>query len=276
MDDKYQLNEFPSIDDDQSIYFLYLLQEFISPVNDLIEKITSSEIKSRTTMGLALPILFRLVECAQSTALLLMKNRVRDASILLLNIYEIRLDAIYISLDSAREEIWINSNKKSSKPWKVAVQQKEIFKDPDELESEKNIYRNFSMVKHGNIAGTHMSFPISFSNNSLIFAGSHPRQPTGHIFALCGFLNSAISAMFIILERHNNKFSDVEKAIEEAYDKIKNTSTSNITELIYELVFRKYPDLKDIENIKQRLRINIDTSNEDEGLKIEVTVLEKK
>lgn len=275
MDTKYQLYELPSIDDEHSIYFLHLLQQLITPVNELIEKITSSEAKTRTTMALVLPMLFRLVECTQSIAILLMKNRVRDASILLLNIYEIRLDAIFISLNDSREETWITYKTKVTKPWKVGAQQKEIFKDPDELKAEKNIYRNFSMVKHGNIAGSHTSFPISFSQNYLTFSGSHPRQITGHIFALCGFLNSALTAIFIILARHNNRFHDLETAIQKAYVKINNTSTSNITGLLYELVFQKYPHLMDIENVKERLRINIVPSTENEDLKIEVTLFDK-
>ena len=195
MNTKYQLHEFPTVDNEHSIYFLYLLQQFISPVNELTKEITSSGKNTRSTLGIILPVLLRLVECSQSIAILLMKNRLRDASILMLNIYELRLDLIYISLDTSREEIWITSNVKSKKPWKVGAQQKEIFKEHDELSAEKSIYRNFSMTKHGNIAGDQTSFPVAFKKNNLIFSGEHPRQVTGHIFALSGFLDSALSAI---------------------------------------------------------------------------------
>lgn len=275
MDADYKLHEFPSITNQQSIHYLYLFQQFIDPVNKLIEEITSSKNTSRTTLTLVMPILFRLVECSQSIVILLSKNRIRDASILLLNIYELRLDLLYISLNPAREEKWIDFNIKSSKPWKVGMQQKELFSDPDELEAEKNIYRNFSMIKHGNYAGKNSSFPISANKFGFFLAGSDPRAITAYVFALCGFLNSAVSASFIILRRHNNQFPEIEQKILKAYNSLSDASKNDFSEMAYELVFKNYPHLKDIPDIRNRLRVNIIPSGENEELTIEVTFLKK-
>ena len=80
---------------------------------------------------------------------------------------------------------------------------------------------------------------------------------------------------FVILAGHNNKFSELEQVIHQAYTKIKESSTTNITDLLYELVFLEHPHLKEIENVRDRLRINIIPSNENEDFKIEVTLLDK-
>jgi hypothetical protein len=275
MDEEYQLNEVPSTSDPKAIYFFYLFQEFINPVNELIQKINSSKHTSKTTIGLVMPILFRLIECSQSIAILLSKHRIRDAGILLLNAYELRLDLLYISLDSTREEKWIDCETKNRKPWKVSKQLTEIFTSVNDLKAEKDIYKHYSMIKHGNNAGGHSSFPISLRSYGFIFTEKNSDGIGPHLSILCGFLYSAVNASFVILEKHNNQFEDLKKIIDQKYSKIKNASVPAITDMVYEMVFQKYPHLKEIPDIKKRLRIDMHTDENDE-LKIEATLLNKK
>ena len=209
MEKEYVMNEFPSITDQKVLSYFFLLQNQLNSLNELIGNISTCTITNKTTLGLVIPILSRIEECSQSIAILLSKNRVRDASILILNLYELRLDILYIALDSTRENIWMEHNNKSSKPWKVYAQLRQIFSNHDELSAEKNLYRNFSMVKHGNAAGKQTSFKIAFVPGGLLFSSDIPEQIIGHIHALGGLLQSSFQGAFQILVKYGISFPEI-------------------------------------------------------------------
>ncbi|NOR46847.1 MAG: hypothetical protein GQ533_02200 [Methanosarcinaceae archaeon] len=74
----------------------------------------------------------------------------------------------YIALNYKNAETWINHNKEYKKPWKVGFLFNELFPNENERESEKEIYRKFSMIKHGNPFGGTMSFPIGVKDEWLV------------------------------------------------------------------------------------------------------------
>jgi len=119
-------------------------------------------------MIVAVAIFHRMAECALSIELLASKGMHRDAATLLLTLIELRLDLQYIALSPGREDHWLKHTKKQSKPWRVAQQIKEIFKDKGEQDGEMANYCTFSMVKHGNPAGGNASFPFGPLEDGLV------------------------------------------------------------------------------------------------------------
>lgn len=97
-----------------------------------------------------------------------MKNRVRDAAIVLLSFYELQLDLQFIARDLTRAETWIDHTREDKKPWSVSTQLKEIYVASRELEAERWLYRTYSMVKHCNPISTHLSFPLAATRHTLL------------------------------------------------------------------------------------------------------------
>lgn len=62
-----------------------------------------------------------MLECMSSIKLLILLGHKRDAANLLLNLIELRLDLIYISLDDNHANEWLDHDKEHVKPWKVIV-----------------------------------------------------------------------------------------------------------------------------------------------------------
>ena len=85
----------------------------------------------------------------------------------MLSLHELRLDLQYIALDRARADIWIDHTPEKKKPWPVARQMQEICSARDELDAERWLYCQHSMVKHCNPAGKNFSFRIAAYRDSL-------------------------------------------------------------------------------------------------------------
>ena len=56
---------------------------------------------------------------------------------------------------------------------------------------------------------------------------------------------------------------------------MRNDTSSTMEANVYEWVFSKYPELRDRPGIKKRLRIELENSEDGEGLKIKVIRLKK-
>lgn len=134
----------------------------------------------------ALACLNRIAESALSTELLCQKNRVRDAAILILSIFELRLDLQYIALDTSRATTWIEHAEEKKKPWRVSTQLKAVYSDLGELEAQFYLYRQYSMVKHCNPMGRSLAFPLSVTTDTFTIdmASSNSQWIGVHMFAL--------------------------------------------------------------------------------------------
>ena len=116
----------------------------------------------------ALAIVNRAVECGISVELLCVKNRWRDASLLLISLYELQLDLQFIAKDPSRASTWIDHSDEKAKPWSVSSQLREVYPDEHERKGEAEIYRRLSMAKHGNPAGGVLGFSLSASRDYLL------------------------------------------------------------------------------------------------------------
>jgi len=145
-----------------------LLKELQFIVTESIEIVTNHfrEVHISKSVGVAVIILKRLVESTKSGELLISKKFFRDASILVTNQIELRLDLQYISNDITRANIWLSHENQSIKPWRVSSLLNDLFKGM-ELDAEKGLYKRFSMVKHGNPVADTFGFPYAIVNNQL-------------------------------------------------------------------------------------------------------------
>lgn len=83
---------------------------------------------------------------------------------------ELRLDTAYIVQDHGRLSQWLNHEKENRKPWRVADLIYNLSKSEAERNSEKAVYRFFSMIKHCNPKGGSASFPLYFQNRWLMLS----------------------------------------------------------------------------------------------------------
>jgi len=175
----YVVRELPNVDDPAVIACCVCAQKMRQTLAAFLHHIIL-QLKERpltSTVRVTLATTLRMTEGAISVELLCVKNRARDASILLLSLYELQLDLQYIALDPSRAVIWLDHTEKSRKPWKVDSQLKEIYTKPNELATERNIYRLFSMVKHCNPTGESMTFPLAFTRKTMqmdLAQNNHP------------------------------------------------------------------------------------------------------
>lgn len=151
-----------------------LLKELQLIVTDSIE-IVVNHFKGAhisKSVGVAIIILKRLVESTKSGELLISKQFFRDASILVTNQIELRLDLQYISQDNTRAETWLSHTNQYRKPWRVSTLLDELFVG-NELDAEKDLYKRFSMVKHGNPVADTFGFPYAITDNQLHIDSNH-------------------------------------------------------------------------------------------------------
>ena len=151
----YTIQEMPNIDDADRIKCCVSVQSMRCTLSALLRHAISQLTVTPFTVQIrvALSIMKRLAEGALSIELLCQKHRVRDAAILLLNVHELRIDRQYIARDPRRANIWLDHTEEHRKPWRVAEQMAEIYTTPNELDAERSIYRQYSMVKHSNPVG---------------------------------------------------------------------------------------------------------------------------
>ena len=185
----YEIQEYPNIDDPDLVRSCVQVQKMRLTLNAFFKHVLSqlASIPFTRPTRVAFIIIHRLAEGSISIELLCQKNRVRDAAILVLNLHELILDLQYIALDKSRADTWLDHTKEQTKPWRVGNQIKEIYNIKNEQESERDIYRWYSMTKHGNPAGKHFVFPISqHDRDSLLLDCSNNNNPMVrcHMFAL--------------------------------------------------------------------------------------------
>jgi len=159
-----------NIQDPNVVSFGLIVQEMRNEITNLITAFTKQATSKpmRLSNYASLLILFRMKECMASIEILISKGLERDAATLILTLIELRLDMQYIVLNYRNAETWINHNKENQKPWKVSMLFEKLFPNKNERKSEKEMYRNFSMIKHGNPFGGTISFPIGVKDEWLV------------------------------------------------------------------------------------------------------------
>ena len=165
----YAVHEMASINDPDLIRHCVSVQTMRCTLSALFRHVVSQLPVTPFTapIRVALSIVDRLAEGALSIELLCQKNRVRDAAILLLSLHELRLDLQYIARNRSRANVWLDNTEERRKPWRVAEQMAEIYTRQNELDAERWVYRQYSMVKHCNPVGQTFALPIAGDRNEL-------------------------------------------------------------------------------------------------------------
>lgn len=157
------------VEGDKKQSFTSLLHELQVIVNDTINIVIDHCKKNPVEVSnwVAVIILKRIIESTKAGEVLMAHQLDRDASILLTNQIELRLDLQYISQDHTRAKIWLNHTNSYQKPWKVRKLFEQLFEN-EELQAEKEVYMRFSMVKHGNPVAETFGFPLAIKDGYLL------------------------------------------------------------------------------------------------------------
>lgn len=153
----------------------------------------------------------RMTECCLSLEILISKNRPRDAAILLLTLFELRLDLRYIALEPSRAALWLANSDMTRKQWGVSKQIKAIFAIESEREAELEMYRFLSMVKHGNPISGISGFPVSVEEDALVLYRKEAElnQAMIIVFGAGSYLRDAFLAGMEILPSLSERMVDV-------------------------------------------------------------------
>lgn len=216
------------------------LVEALQNTADMIMRniiIQSRTIKMQPSIYIGYVILIRVIECINSIRILSIFGLDRDAAILLLNLIELRLDILYISLDEEHADVWLNHEKETEKPWRVGSLFRELYKDRNELEAEIENYKRFSMIKHGNPVGGIQSFPIEITKRKLIFSDKKLAQDRLAIYLFaCGTECCIICNTVIgIAEKYGFSLSNCKKLIDKLQDLLRKSNTVHVYDLLYKL-----------------------------------------
>ncbi len=167
---RYEFKELENIEKVEVLPLLARTQELRQALVELSQTVLNQSPPTARVLqtGLCLMVLGRISEGSLSCELLAAKNRGRDFAILMLSLYELQLDLMYIALEPGREETWLAHAQENKKPWNVRGQQEAVFSDLSEREAEIHLYRRFSMVKHCNPAGERLAFPLTVRRGAWI------------------------------------------------------------------------------------------------------------
>lgn len=228
--------EFPNVEDQavrQSIAALgalrsAVLRGFKATLSELHDTPVTSEFR------LFVAIHLRMTEYCLSLEILLSKNRPRDAAILLLTLFELRLDLRYIVLDLSRVPVWLANSDRARKPWGVTKQIKAIFALEPERDAELEMYRFLSMVKHGNPVSGVSGFPVSVEEDGLAFykeeAGMNESKTIS--FGAGCYLKDAFLAGIEILRLSPERLTDVLADIYEQARKLSKLNEHHVRAMI--------------------------------------------
>jgi len=197
-----------------------------------------------TSIRVALVIVDRMVEGSLSIELLCMKNRVRDAAILLLSLHELQLDLQYIALDLSRADTWVDHTREDRKPWRVAAQMQEIYTAANELDAERSLYRSYSMVKHCNPAGTNFAFPIAATRDTLqldLADGNSPMVRV-HMFGLGVHMHNAGAAASRIWASEGLDVGDFAHKLNEQCQELSKYNEQHILSVLQQIAASRTPD----------------------------------
>lgn len=199
----HEIRELPTIDAPDLIKNFVVLQEMrlqlVTFTRSILAQLHEHPLLMPTRIVLS--FLHRTTECSLSAETLCLKNRHRDAAILILSLIELRCDIKYIARDLDWVNEWTDHTKQNKKPWRVRSQIDELFID-SEHEAEVSLYRQYSMVKHCNPAGLSFAFPLAATRAELILetASNNSDLLHSHAFALGMCLRDiADSASSIVL-----------------------------------------------------------------------------
>jgi len=278
MKQKINIVEFPNIDDPNILRHIEYVGKVSVIVNGLKLEIIEKNKNVKITIGLVLSILDRILECGLSLQHLALKGFVRDVSVLLLNIIELRLDLQYISLSKEREDIWINNTKENRKPWKVSEQIKEIFKDREsDIEAEFMIYRLCSMTKHGNPAGGSQSFRFSLDVDKILLSDKNIKLLGSFLFATEINIYTACKAGLNILNKNSLRFNKIEENLEKLHAEIQDFNSKELYDNVMEYVRQQNPEIEEFDREIERLeRKKVKSKKELDRLNIELRIMEKK
>ena len=217
----YAIQEMANINDPDLIRNCVSAQTMRCTLSALLRHVISllAVTPSTAPIRVALSIMDRLVEGALSIELLCQKNRVRDAAILLLSLHELRLDLQYIARNPRRANMWLDHTEEHRKPWRVAEQMVEIYTTQNELDAERWIYRQYSMVKHCNPVGQTFALPIAGDRSALHLDCSKDNScmVRTHMLALGAHIRCAVTAATEILAEESVDVGDYSDRIEEQW-----------------------------------------------------------
>lgn len=242
----YAVQELPNIDDPDLVRCCVYVQHMRRTVSAFLQHIISqlSSHPVTTPIRVALVIMNRLAEGSLSVELLCLKNRVRDGAILLLSLHELQLDLQYIALDLSRADTWIDHTQKNRKPWRISSQMQEIYTTVNELDAERWLYRQYSMVKHCNPAGENFAFPMAATRDMLQLDSSDGNSPMIriHMFGLGVHIHHAGSAAARIWASEGLDVGNYADRLNEQCEELSKYNEQHILSVLKQIASSQPPD----------------------------------
>ncbi|APB74971.2 exodeoxyribonuclease VII small subunit [Paenibacillus polymyxa] len=220
--------------------------EVVEELQQIGQKVLSTVIsesqrinKSKPSLFISLVIMKRMLECMSSIKLLVTLRHRRDASILLLNLIELRLDLMYIALDDKHADVWLDHDKEHTKPWKIGFLFRSLYVEEGELNAEKENYKRFSMAKHGNPLGGLMSFPIEVTNRALLINEEQNDSPYSSIiyFFACGVeVYRICNSTLTIAKQLGLDIEQINETLEKTFEVLRKLYDQDTLRTVHELV----------------------------------------
>jgi len=218
----YAIRELPNLSDPDLVHCCACSQDMRRIVAEQMSHIVAQLDRNPVTIAIrvSLSVLSRTTEGALSIELLCMKNRPRDAAILLLSLYELQLDISYIASDLARAETWVDHAQQNRKPWSVASLQRELFPNPNEFDAERDVYRTYSMIKHCNPQASTLGFGFSVTRDALLIDSAQNDSPLvrTHLFGLAACMSRIGKAASEICDKQGLDRGDFEKRLRDGFE----------------------------------------------------------
>lgn len=216
------ISEVPNTNNAELLYWLHRTNEVRGPLSKLYLKLPQYLQKEPTVVTLLFTIIRRELELTDSIFILAAKSRIKDVGVLFLNLYELTLDIQYISLNPGAEKNWLYNEDERNKPWRISELQKAIFKG-DELDAEKQRFKHFSMIKHGNIAAKHDAFDVFIHDGKFIMTEVTETTLLPTLFGINSLLYRTFIASASILSRLNIKEEDILSEMNVLHNKYNET-----------------------------------------------------
>lgn len=179
-------------------------------------------------------LLQRMSETTLALEVLVSKGFIRDTATLLVVLMELRLDLQYIARVPGSEAVWLAHNEQSRKPWKVRDQINTIHASESEREAERDVYRVFSMAKHGNPSGGAVSFKFPPIGEGLQLPddGLAGRMLPGFLYGAGANLLQGINAGAQIVERAGFVTASVLETLEPLSKRLEKLHMEHVTNLM--------------------------------------------
>jgi hypothetical protein len=243
----YKIHLPPVVRDVRLYEYAFRIESLRALEREVEKRIVAANRDVGITVGLVVGVLSRMMECLLSVFTLVAHGQNRDAGVLVLNLFELRLDLEYISHSKKREEVWLSHANQKRKPWLVTGNLGIIASlrpEAGECLAEDEMFKHLSMIKHGNPAGGEVSFRVGVEEGQLFIASTNSSIGRVYLHAAGLYLYSALKASLVILGRHGIMLEGMHDKLDAARAELNRYWETDVTREYMRLMYSQSPALR--------------------------------